>query len=291
MSGPSWLRTRASDLIALLKPRITALSVFMAAGGLWLAGAGGWTLMAGTLLGTALAVGSANALNMHLERDGDRLMARTAERPLPAGRMAAPVALWFGVAVGLVGLATLWLAANPLTALLGALALVSYVWVYTPLKRRTALAVVVGAVPGAAPPLMGWTAATGSIEGPGLVLFLVLLVWQIPHFIAISLFRKDDYARAGIVTIAGTRGDRAAKIQALAWATALLPVSLALAPLGAASWLYVTVAMGAGLWFCWMAARGFAPAAGSAWARSLFGASLVYLPLVVLGLTFDRLVL
>ena len=292
MAGPT---TTLRDLTALLKPSITGLSVFMAAGGLWLASSshpgGDPLLILGALIGTALAVGSANALNMVLERDGDRLMARTASRPLPDGRLAVGPALAFGVIVGVGGLATLLWTTNALTMWLGAAALVSYVGIYTPLKRRTPLALLIGAVPGAAPPLMGWTAVTGTLDGPGVALFGVLLIWQIPHFLAISLFRMEDYARAGIRTVPVVRGERVAKLQALAWSTALLPCSLALIPLGAAGWLYLVVALGAGIWFWSFAARGLAAGAGVPWARRVFGASLVYLPVLVVGLAVDRLLL
>src|SRR5688572_25744505 len=184
------------DLVSLTKPRITLLVVITTAGGLWLApGAlSPWTV-AVTLLATAIVVASANALNCWMERDSDRLMARTRNRPLPAGRLDARVALVFGVALGVASVPLFTFLVNPLTGLLAAIALVSYVWVYTPLKQKSWTALLVGAVPGALPPLMGWTAATGKLELPGLVLFAVLFVWQIPHFIAIALFRQDDYER------------------------------------------------------------------------------------------------
>ncbi len=283
------------DLTALLKPSVTGMSVFMAAGGLWLASAStpdvDILVILGALLGTAMAVGSANALNMVVEREGDGLMARTASRPLPDGRLTVGPALTFGIIVGVAGLLTLWWSTNALTMWLGAAALVSYVGVYTPLKRKTPLALLIGAVPGAAPPLMGWTAVTNSLDGPGLALFAVLLVWQLPHFLAISLFRMEDYARAGLRTVPVVRGERVAKLQALAWSTALLPCSLVLIPLGAAGWLYLVVALAAGVWFWSIAARGLAADAGVQWARRFFGASLVYLPVLVVGLAVDRLLL
>ena len=136
-----------------------------------------------------------------------------------------------------------------LTAGLALFALVSYTLVYTPLKRRTPLALVIGAVPGAVPPLLGWTAASGSLELPGIVLFGILLVWQIPHFIAIALYRKTEYARAGIRVVPLVRGDAMAKIQAVAWAGALVPLSLMLTLLGIAGSFYLVVAMLLGMAF------------------------------------------
>jgi protoheme IX farnesyltransferase len=179
---------------------------------------------------------------------------------------------------------------NPLTALLGGFALLSYVLVYTPLKRRTPLALIIGAVPGAMPPLMGWTAAQGALEGPGLALFLILLVWQIPHFLAISLYNKGDYARAGIKVVPVVRGDRNAKLQAVAYATALIPVSLMLVPMGVAGVLYGVVAMALGVWFLAVGVQGLRPEMGVKWARGFFRVSLVYLPGLVLGLVLDMVI-
>lgn len=279
------------DYVALVKPRITLMSVLMAAGGYALATrAGEWGGAVWALIGTALAVGSANALNMVIERESDALMTRTANRPLPAGRMKAAPAVIFGIVMGIAALAVLLLKTNLLTAALGAFALLGYVLVYTPLKRRTPLALLIGAVPGAMPPLMGWTAATGQPDLPGLALFMILLVWQIPHFLAIGLYRKEEYARAGIRIVPIVRGDQAAKIQSLAYTTALVPVSLCLVPLNAAGWLYFAVAAALGAWFLSMSARGLSPAAGPVWARKFFLVSLAYLPMLVLGLLADALI-
>jgi protoheme IX farnesyltransferase len=185
------------DLVALTKPRITTLVLLTGAAGACLAPA--HVPMARLLLslvGTALIVASANALNMWWEREVDGLMSRTRGRPLPAGRMSPDLALAFGLALGVVSVPMLFLV-NVATGLLGLVSLVSYVAVYTPLKRHTHLALLVGAVPGAMPPLMGWTTVTGAIGLGGALLFAVLFLWQLPHFAAISIFRKDDYARAG----------------------------------------------------------------------------------------------
>jgi len=273
------------DLVALTKPTITASSVMMAGGGLLLADRPVAPATASALLiGTGLAVASANALNMWVERASDGLMRRTRRRPLPAGRLAPRWALGFGVALGAAGVALLLAAVNPLTAALGLGALVAYVAVYTPLKRRTHQALLVGALPGAMPPLMGWTAATGRIELPGLALFAVLFLWQLPHFIAIAIRAGDDYARAGIRTIAAVRGDRAARAQAIAYAAGLLPTSALLVPLGVAGAVYLCGALLLGGWFLALAAL-----PSRSWSNRLFRGSLIYLPALILLLVADRL--
>lgn len=279
------------DLIALAKPSIVWLSVLMALLGIWLApGAVDWLDATLMLIGTGLIVGSANALNMYMERDVDGRMNRTKDRPLPTGRMRPATALVFGSVIGLAGIVMLYLWGNPITAGLGYIALVSYVLIYTPLKRKTPQALLVGAIPGAMPPLMGWTMATGTIDAPGLVLFGILLLWQLPHFIAISIYRKHDYAAAGFRVVAVVRGDVNAKWQTLAYATGLVPLSMLLTPLGATGWIYGIGALVVSTWFLSTAIRGFRTMRPAPWARRVFLASLVYLPALGAVLIVDRLV-
>ncbi|MFK7990840.1 MAG: heme o synthase [Sandaracinaceae bacterium] len=287
--APSTLR----DLVSLTKPRITFMVVLTTAIGLWLApgtySAGMWLAV---LFSTAMLVGAANTLNCWLERDSDRFMARTKNRPLPAGRLPAKYALALGLGLGVLAVPTLTLVANPLTGLLAAIALVSYVWIYTPLKRRSPLALAVGAIPGALPPLMGWTAATGELGAPGIVLFGILFLWQMPHFIAISLFRQNEYTKAGIKVLPAVRGRRVALFQAIAYAGALVPVSLLLVPLGIAGNLYLAVAGVIGVLFlvgtlAGLRETGLREGAGNRWARRLFLASLIYLPLLFAALAVD----
>ncbi len=279
---------RFSDYLALTKPGVTRMCVLTTAGAMVLApGTIGPMRAAATVFGVASLVAGANAFNMWLERDRDGKMGRTRRRPLPAGRLAPGQAVRFATAATVVGLSVLLVAANPLTALLGALAVLGYVAVYTPLKPRTPLALAIGAIPGAAPPLLGWTAVTGAITGPGLVLFGILLCWQIPHFLAIALFRGEDYARAGFRTVPLVRGAAMAKVQAVAWALVLVPVSLMLAPLGVAGPLYVYGAFGLGMAFLAYAFLGLDDDAGPRWARRFFFASLAYLPLLTAFLAVD----
>ena len=276
------------DLRELTKPSITRMNVLMALGGYALAGGSFRPVVVGAAMaGTALAVMSANTLNQYLERDIDGRMARTANRPLVRDRMKPRTALWFGIAMGILSTAILFALVNTVTAALGLFALLSYVLVYTPLKQKTPLSLVIGAVPGAIPPLMGWTAATGAIDPAGLALFGILLVWQLPHFLAISMYRFDDYARAGFKTVPVVRGDKVAKAQAVAWSTALVPISLSLLPLGVAGWFYGAVALGLGVWFLVWSLRGLREDAGVAWARGFFLYSIAYLPALVAALAVD----
>src|SRR5574342_451168 len=217
MSAPALAAARASplavarDVLALGKPRLATLVVCTSAGGMWLApGPRDAMRAAALLLGTTLVVGAANALNNWLERGVDGRMHRTRTRPLPAGRLEPWVALALGLSVPAVALPALGWFTNGLTATLAALALFSYVALYTHLKQRSPLALFVGAVPGAIPPLMGWTAVTGRVDLPGLALFGVLFFWQLPHFLAVSVYLRDDYARGGLRVFALVHGERAA---------------------------------------------------------------------------------
>jgi len=232
------------------------------------------------LVGTALIVGAANTLNMYLERDIDCLMARTRGRPLPDKRMDPAFALAFGLAQTAAALPILSFALDPLCGLIGAGALVAYVMVYTPLKQRTTAATLVGAFPGAAPALIGWVAATGTVDLAGAILFGVLFLWQMPHFHAIAMFRRRDYARAGLKILPEERGEQATRVSIVVYLLAQVALSIALAFLGVAGPLYLAVAvigggayLGYGLW-------GLVSEGGPRWARRLFFASIVYLPLL-----------
>ncbi|MCR9163419.1 MAG: heme o synthase [Nannocystaceae bacterium] len=288
-------QTKTADFVALTKPSITRMCLLMAAGGMALAphAAAGestsWFTIVSTFLGIALAVGGANAFNMWWERNTDGLMSRTKRRPLPAGRIRPAAAFKFAAALSLASIVVLAVGANLLTAALAGLSILSYVAVYTPLKYKTPAALIIGAVPGAAPPLLGWTAVTGSIDPPALVLFFILLVWQLPHFIAIALYRKQEYARAGIKVVPLVRGDAVAKIQAVAWAMVLVPLSLLLVPIGGAGAIYWVCAALLGAAFLGWSFTGLDNDAGVKWARNYFLASLVYLPALTVALVADVL--
>jgi len=277
------------DLIQLGKPRITGLVMATFAGGMWLAPGhlSRWRGIA-TLLGTALIVSAANALNMFIERDVDRLMERTRRRPLPQGRLTPAVALVFGTALAAAALPLLLLAGNALTGIMGGLAFVAYVAIYTPMKRTSPAALFVGAVPGALPPLMGWTAVTGHIDAGGLALFGILFLWQIPHFLAIALYRSEDYGRAGFEILPLSIGDRPTRAVIIVFSAALVATSLALAPLHVAGAAYTVVAALLGAGFVVWGLLGLRRAASRVWARSLFFASLVYLTLLFVALVVDR---
>ena len=278
----------AADLLSLTKPRLSALVLATAAGGMWLS-PGHLSVVRSllTLIATAGIIGAANALNCFIERDTDRFMARTRTRPLPAGRMEPQVALWFGVGLSVVCLPALALAANLLTAALGFVAFASYVFVYTPLKARSWASVLVGAVPGALPPLMGWAAVSGAVEPGGLALFALMFVWQLPHSLAIALFRKEEYEAAGLKSLPIQRGEATSRAHILAYLTLLWPVALAPSFLGVAGRLYLVAAFALGAALFSLGAWGVAKRLGRPWARRLFLASLVYLSAIFLVLMVD----
>ncbi len=272
------------DLVSLTKPRITFIVLVTAAAGMKLASARGAGPITGakwlaTLAGTALVVGAANALNMVWERDVDALMKRTKDRPLPAGRLSPGLALAFGLLLSVVSLPILFWGVNAMTGLLGAVALVSYVLVYTPLKRHSIRALWVGAVPGAIPPLLGWTAMTGRLDEAGLALFSILFVWQIPHFLAISIFRADDYARAGLKVVPVERGDAVTNGMILRYSLALLTVTSWPYFTGMGGKIYLGLAMVLGALFVGLGARAYRTVGEQriSWARGLFAYSIVYL--------------
>jgi protoheme IX farnesyltransferase len=266
------------DLVTLTKPRITLIVLVTAAGGMKLApGHASGATWLWAMLGTALVVGSANALNMWLERDVDALMERTKNRPLPRGTLSANLALAFGIALAIVSLPMLSLGVNSVTGVLGAIALVSYVLVYTPLKRRSIRALWVGAVPGAIPPLLGWTAITGRIDRAGVALFALLFLWQIPHFIAISIFRAEDYARAGLKVVPGELGDRETDGMMFRYSVALLLVSLWPLFEGIGGKVYLAVALVLGVAFVAMTVLEARRGDRGKWARRVFAYSILYL--------------
>ncbi len=283
-------KARSGLLSELFKARLTSLVLLTTLVGFYLGQRGGmnWLLLINTLLGTGLLACGAAALNQYLERDFDALMDRTADRPLPAGLIQPQTVVVLGGVLSVAGL--LWLAfgANLLTAVLGAVTLISYLFIYTPLKRKTTLNTAIGAIPGALPPLMGWTAARGDLSIEGWALFAILFFWQLPHFLAIAWMYREDYAKGGFVMLPlvdrdGTRTGRSAVSHTLG----LLPVSLSPFVFQMSGALYLAGALVLGLVFLWFAGR-FAKQMDRLSARRLFFASILYLPLLLGLMVFDK---
>jgi protoheme IX farnesyltransferase len=281
---------RASAFFALTKPRIVLLVLLTAAVGFYIAAPGdvAMGLFVHTLIGTALVAAGSSALNQVAEADVDALMVRTARRPLPAGRLTRSASAAFAATLGALGTGYLAAFVNPLTAGLAAATLGSYVLVYTPLKRRTSLSTLVGAVPGALPILGGWTATGTALGVPAWSLFGIMFLWQLPHFLALAWLFRDDYARAGLrILSVGDHDGRQTFGQALLYAVALVPVSLLPTVVGLAGPLYFTGALVLGGWFVATAAaavrRRTTPAA-----RRLFLVSIAYLPGLLGLLSLDK---
>lgn len=274
----------------LFKARLTALVLLTTTLGFYFGardGLGGW-LFWETLVATAFLASGAAALNQYLERDVDALMTRTRGRPLPSGAISALTALQVGVGLSILGMLWLTFRVNALTGLLGTITLGSYLFVYTPLKRVTTLNTLVGAIPGALPPLMGWTAATGEVGAGGWALFTILFFWQLPHFMAIAWMYRDDYARGGfrMLPVVDPEGRRTG-MTAVRHTVALMAFSLAPVALGLAGRWYAGVAMVLGLGFLACAVV-FAVRLTRESARRLFLASIVYLPILLGVLVADR---
>jgi heme o synthase len=282
--------TRVADFVELTKPRITFLVLVTTAVGYALGVGSNFhpAVFVALLVGTALVSGGASALNQWAERDADARMNRTASRPLPSGRLAPADALAFGLAISAAGLVVLAGAVNRLAALLALVSLSSYVLAYTPLKRVTSLCTVVGAVPGAIPPLIGWAAARGSLDREAWALFAVLFLWQLPHFLSIAWIYREDYARAGfpMLPVADPQGGATAR-QTVAYAAALIPVTLIAGAYAAAGTTYLWGALALGAAFVGFALV-FAIRRSVRAARWVFLASVLYLPAVLGLMVLDR---
>jgi protoheme IX farnesyltransferase len=283
-------RTRFADYLELTKPRIAVLVLFTVAAGAMLAAGGRVHLpvLLHALVGTGLVAAGASALNQLLERNTDARMRRTENRPLPAGRLHPLEVLAFGCGLGFVGVAYLVVSLQrPWAALVAAVTFVSYVCIYTPLKRRTPLNTLVGAVPGALPPLIGWTAVRGTIDPEALTLFFIIFLWQVPHFLAIAWIYREDYARARLrmLPVLDADGTRTAR-QMLTCSLALLPASLAPVLFGGAGLVYLGGAILLGAFFLWRAV-GFTRDHSVARARRVLRGSLVYLPALFALLVLD----
>ena len=289
LASPSLLR----DFYELTKPRLNFMVVITTFVGFYMASKTtlrhiDFGLLAGTIFGTTLTAAAAGVLNQYVERDLDRSMTRTANRPLPAGRIAPFHALLMGILLGVGGILYLNFMVNPLTALLGAATLGSYVFVYTPLKRQSTLCTIVGAVPGAIPPVMGFTGLQDQISAEAIALFTILFFWQMPHFLAIAIMYKDDYAAGGFKMLPVIDPDLSmTSRQIIIYTLSLLLATLFPYRLGMAGIGYVVVALLGGLIFLWHGVVASRLRDRSS-ARKLFFCSIIYLPVVLTALMLDK---
>jgi protoheme IX farnesyltransferase len=287
LERPSGVASVWRDYLQLSKSRIVMMVLITtAAGYLFATPRVDWALLLNTLVGTALVAAGTNALNQYVERDHDAKMRRTRLRPLPDGRISPRAALFFSVAISLIGTVYLGLAVNWLTAALGAFTLTSYIFIYTPLKRVSTICTLIGAIPGAIPPLMGWTAATGVLGTGGWIIFAILFFWQLPHFMAISWMYRDDYARGGFAMLAVRDDDgHATARQAVLYSFALLTVSVLPPLFGLSTFVYLAGAVLAGGALT-LASFAFLASRTPVRARRLFMASNIYLIVMMALLVF-----
>ena len=284
-----WLHA-AADYWQLTKPEVNFLVLVSTLVGFDLARRGplDFTLLFSTLLGTLLVASGTGTLNQYIERHSDASMRRTAQRPLPSGRLRAGNALAFGLAISAAGGILLWFAVNPLASLLALLTLASYLLFYTPLKRKTALCTLVGAFPGAMPPLIGWAAARGHLNAEAWALYGILFFWQFPHFLAIAWMYREDYSRAGLRMLPqGDEQGRFTSREIVAFLIALVPMSLFPAFLGDVGTAYLAGALALGIYFFYHGVR-LARTRTAITARRVVLASIVYLPLIFGLMMLDR---
>lgn len=283
--------SRLADYAELTKPRIALLVLLTVAAGYRLGSAGDWRLAPLVLasIGILLVAAGSSALNQYLERRTDARMTRTRNRPLPAGRLRPWEVLTFGLASAAVGCVWLWFLINPLTAILCGSTFVLYAFIYTPLKRLSSFCTAVGAIPGALPPVLGWTAAGGSLDLGALSLFGIMFLWQFPHFLAIAWLYREQYAAAGLRMLPNRMpAPRVTGLMATGYALALLPISLLPVHLGLAGTWYGVAALVLGLWYLAASLR-FAWTEDRRSARRVLWVSLFYLPTVLGCLTIDHL--
>jgi protoheme IX farnesyltransferase len=287
LERPTGFASVTRDYLELSKSRIVMMVLITTAAGYFFgAQRVDWMLLLNTLLGTALVAAGTNALNQYVERDHDAKMRRTRLRPLPDGRIAPRAALFFSVGISLIGTVYLGLAVNWLTAALGAFTLITYIFVYTPLKRVSTICTLIGAIPGAIPPLMGWTAATGVLGAGGWIIFAILFFWQLPHFMAISWMYRDDYARAGFAMLSVRDPDGVATAaHAVYYSFALLIVSALPSFFGLTTYVYLAGALIAGSVLTFVSFA-FLDSRTPVRARRLFMVSNIYLIVMMALLVF-----
>lgn len=283
-------RERIAAFLELTKPRIAFMLVLTSAAGFYLGNRGtvDLVLFTNAMIGIALLAFGVATLNQWLERRTDVLMNRTAKRPLPTGKVTPVEALVFGATLCLSSELYLYFLVNPVTATLGITVIIGYVLLYTPLKTRTPASTAIGAIPGAMPPLMGWTAASGEITLGGWALFTFLFLWQFPHFLAIAWLYKDEYAKAGILMLPVVEpSGRITARQIVLFAIMLVPVSLAPFFLGFAGWIFLAAASVLGVWFLVESVR-TARAKTPEMARRLLLVSVIYLPILFAVMVLDK---
>ena len=287
------MKGKMADYLELTKPRVTFMVLVSVLAGFYLGARDSinWILLLNAMLGTWLVAGGTNALNQLIERDIDSLMKRTQKRPLPSGRLTAKQVGIFAVSISIFGITYLCLATNLLTGFLAALTLVSYVFVYTPLKRKTSLSTIIGAVPGALPAMGGWAAVTGEIGGGAWALFFILFFWQLPHFLAIAWIYKEDYERGGfpVLPVLDVDGDLTGR-QIIVNCLALILVSLLPTVLGLTGAVYFVGALVLGLVYLTSGIR-LARRKSNRYAKQLLHASIIYLPLLLTLMFVDKTVL
>jgi len=284
------LSARANGYVSLTKPDVSFLVLMTTAAGYYMGARGpvDWLHMIHAVFGTMLIAAGTAALNHYVERESDRYMRRTALRPLPSGVLQPREALVFGVALAIAGAADLYLAAGALASGLGIATCLSYLLAYTPLKKRTVWATFVGAFPGAIPPMIGWVAATGSLDRGAWLLFGILFLWQFPHFHAIAWMYREDYARAGIRMLPVVEPDgRSTARQIVLYGLALIPVSLIPSILGMSGRIYLIGALLLGLYFLYSGVR-VARERTILRARYVLMVSVFYLPLIYGLMLLDR---
>ncbi len=285
------IRSRMADYITLIKPELTLLSVLTALAGYYLASSDEVNLlmMLWTFIGTLLVGGGSGALNQYLERDFDALMKRTEHRPLPAGRLIPSEVLVFGTILSLVGVAVLFLLVNALTGFLGAVTSISYLFLYTPMKRITPFSTVIGAIPGALPPMMGWTAVRNEITLEAWILFGILFLWQMPHFLSLAWMYRKDYAKAGypMLSVVDETGSLVSR-RIVLYCAALIPVTIAasLVSLGGSVSAIGGTLLNIGFLLCGLQ---FLYTKNILWARRVFFVSLAYLPILFALMGLDKL--
>jgi protoheme IX farnesyltransferase len=283
--------SRTGDFVALAKPRLNMLVVASTLVGYAMADgeALGLVRVSGLLLGTGLVAGGASTFNQVLERDLDALMRRTRRRPLPDQRVQPQEGVFFGTALTLAGLLLIAAASNLVAAGVALATLVSYIAIYTPLKRRSSFSTVIGAIPGALPPIIGWSAVTGTMPAQAWTLFGIMFLWQLPHFLAIAWMYREDYARAGFPMLPVLEPDgRSTARQSVVYAAALVPLSLAPMLMHMAGEIYFAGALVLGLAFLWLTVQ-FARTRAVRDARQVFFGSIVYLPVLWILMIVDKL--